>query len=108
MFSALPTPKNSGVAAPENSGAALIAKTTACTVLAASMAVMCGPARAAEDTERGTFSILIENDAFFNADHDYTNGLELAYTTAPQDTPQWAVRAANWLPLFRRITDRCA
>ncbi|HEY4264951.1 MAG TPA: lipid A deacylase LpxR family protein [Micropepsaceae bacterium] len=66
---------------------------------------LCASARAAEGTEEGTFSVLFENDIFFNTDHDYTNGVELAYTTAPQDTPQWAVRAANWLPFFTAQTD---
>jgi lipid A 3-O-deacylase len=58
------------------------------------------PARGEDRTERGTFSILFENDVFFNSDHDYTNGVELTYTTAPQDTPDWAVRVARWLPFF--------
>lgn len=52
--------------------------------------------------ESGAFSILFENDIFYNTDHDYTNGLEFAYTTAPDDTPQWAVDAARMLPFFTR------
>ena len=40
--------------------------------------------------EKGSFSILFENDIFDNADHDYTNGVELAYTTAPE------IRRAGW------------
>jgi hypothetical protein len=55
--------------------------------------------------EGGSFSILFENDIFFNTDHDYTNGLEFAYTTAPQDTPQWAVDAAHLLPFFTHQGD---
>ncbi|MGC9954905.1 MAG: lipid A deacylase LpxR family protein [Rhizomicrobium sp.] len=57
-------------------------------------------AHAASGTEKGTFSILFENDVFGNADHDYTNGVELTYTTAPQDTPDWLISTAHWLPFF--------
>jgi hypothetical protein len=68
----------------------------------AAMAVLCvaAPARAADGTEKGTLSILFENDLFYNSDHDYTNGVLIGYTTAPQDTPDWAVRWARWLPFF--------
>ena len=62
-------------------------------------------ARAASGTEQGTFSILFENDIFDNSDHDYTNGVELAYTTSPRGTPDWAIRTANWLPFFSENTD---
>ena len=62
-------------------------------------------ARAASGTEKGTFSILLENDIFDNSDHDYTNGVEFAYTTSPQDTPDWAIRTSNWLPFFSENTD---
>jgi lipid A 3-O-deacylase len=73
--------------------------------LVAVWTTVCAPARAEEGTEKGTLSFLFENDLFFNSDHDYTNGVELAYTAAPQDTSDWAVRVANWLPLFRANTD---
>ena len=56
-------------------------------------------------TEKGAFSVLFENDVFFNSDHDYTNGLEFAYTTAPDDTPQWAIDAARALPFFTHQGD---
>lgn len=49
---------------------------------------------------RHGFSILFENDLFYNADHDYTNGTELSYTTAPDEAPDWAVDAARQLPFF--------
>jgi hypothetical protein len=68
--------------------------------LVAALSALTSPASAEDGTERGTFSILFENDLFFNTDHDYTNGVELTYTTAPQDTPDWAVRVARWLPFF--------
>jgi lipid A 3-O-deacylase len=56
-------------------------------------------------TEKGAFSILFENDIFFNTDHDYTNGVELAYTTAPDDTPNWAENLAHSLPFFTKKGD---
>jgi lipid A 3-O-deacylase len=69
-------------------------------VLIAAMATVL-PARAdPENREKGSFSILFENDLFYKADHDYTNGTELAYTTAPGDTPGWAIHAAEALPFF--------
>lgn len=71
--------------------------------LCAGLAAM--PARAADGTEKGAFSVLFENDLFYNSDHDYTNGVELAYTTAPQDTPDWAVRTARLLPFFAQEGD---
>jgi hypothetical protein len=43
--------------------------------LAAVLGVVSSPASAEDGTEKGTFSILFENDIFFNADHDYTNGV---------------------------------
>src|SRR5262249_53880229 len=49
---------------------------------------------------KGAFSLLFENDLFDNTDHDYTNGVELGYTTAPDGTPEWAVDAARALPFF--------
>jgi len=60
------------------------------------------PAQAQNKTETGSFSLLFENDIFFNSDHDYTNGVELAYTTAPSETPNWAVDLARALPIFTK------
>ena len=74
-------------------------------IVALGLALACGPAWAADGTEKGAFSILFENDIFYNSDHDYTNGVELAYTTAPQDTPGWAIDAARWLPFFNQEGD---
>ena len=54
----------------------------------------------APNSEKGAFSILFENDIFDNTDHDYTNGVELGYTTSPNGTPDWAVSAARALPFF--------
>ncbi len=63
------------------------------------------PAYAADEPEKGTLSILFENDIFYNTDHDYTNGVLIGYTTAPDDTPDWAVRWARWLPFFAQSGD---
>ena len=66
------------------------------------LAVLCVavPACAADDPEKGTLTVLFENDLFYNSDHDYTNGVLIGYTTAPQDTPDWAVRLAREFPFF--------
>ncbi|MGA7675188.1 MAG: lipid A deacylase LpxR family protein [Rhizomicrobium sp.] len=69
---------------------------------AAALNVVVMPSQAASgpEPEKGTFGILFENDWFGNADHNYTNGVELNYTTAPQDTPDWLIDVAHWLPFF--------
>ena len=65
------------------------------------LALCPAPALAAEDAkEKGGFSILLENDLFYKADHDYTNGTELSYTSAPDETPDWALEAARLFPFF--------
>jgi hypothetical protein len=74
-----------------------------CAALVAALSI--AAARAATGTEKGTFSILFENDIFDNSDHDYTNGIELTYTTSPQGTPDWAIRTANWLFFFKDKID---
>jgi lipid A 3-O-deacylase len=63
------------------------------------------PQTNAPGDEKGAFSILFENDIFDNTDHDYTNGVELGYTTSPNGTPQWAVNAARALPFFAQTGD---
>lgn len=50
--------------------------------------------------DRGTLSLLFENDIFYKTDRDYTNGVELSYTTASQGTPKLFVDVARWLPFF--------
>ena len=66
--------------------------------------LLAAPTGAAEaqtaESGKGAFSLLFENDLFDNTDHDYTNGVELGYTTAPDSTPGWAVDAARALPFF--------
>ena len=49
------------------------------------------PQNQAREARHGAFSILFENDIFFNTDRDYTSGQEFAYTTAADDTPQGLV-----------------
>ncbi len=72
-----------------------------------STALLIGAAKAADEPnlEKGTFGILFENDWFAKADHNYTNGVELNYTTAPQDTPDWLITTAHWLPFFSATGD---
>jgi hypothetical protein len=66
---------------------------------------LAAPAHAEDAPEKGTLSILFENDLFYNSDHDYTNGVLVGYTTAPADTPEWAVRFARKLPFFTQEGD---
>jgi len=63
-------------------------------------ACACGASAADSTPERGTFSLLFENDIFYRTDRDYTNGVELSYTTAAPDTPKLFVDIAHWLPFF--------
>jgi len=68
--------------------------------LAAALCIAGAHAANEPTPEKGTFGILFENDWFGNADHNYTNGVELTYTTAPQDSPDWLIAVAHWLPFF--------
>lgn len=51
-------------------------------------------------TDHGTLSLLFENDIFYKTDRDYTNGVELSYTTAAHDTHKLFVDLAQALPFF--------
>jgi hypothetical protein len=53
-----------------------------------------------ESGKEAGFSVLFENDLFYNSDHDYTNGTELSYTSAPDKEHDWAVALAEQLPFF--------
>jgi hypothetical protein len=77
----------------------------ACSAVFIVLSVIAMPAYASSGPEKGTLGFLFENDLFDNSDHDYTNGVELAYTTRLHDTPDWAVRAARWLPFFAQAGD---
>ncbi len=52
------------------------------------------------ESEPATVSILFENDIFFDTDRDYTNGVQFAYTTEPDKTPEAALHWARLFPLF--------
>jgi len=52
------------------------------------------------ESERPAFTILFENDIISNTDRDYTNGVQLAYTTGPHDALGWVVDTARFLPFF--------
>ena len=70
-------------------------------LLAAAASFATQLAYAADDTpEHGTISVLFENDVFYNTDRDYTNGVQFAYTSGPDDNFDTAVRVARLLPFF--------
>ena len=60
------------------------------------------PATQPQNEERaarhGAFSIVFENDIFFNTDRDYTSGEQLAYTTAADETPDGLVDFVAAMP----------
>jgi hypothetical protein len=56
--------------------------------------------QAASDSRRGTLSLLLENDLFYDTDRNYTNGVQAAWLTTPAQTPDWAVAAARAFVLF--------
>ncbi|MDE2183881.1 MAG: lipid A deacylase LpxR family protein [Alphaproteobacteria bacterium] len=60
--------------------------------------LLAAPAHAA--SEPGIFSVLFENDVFYDTDRDYTNGVEFAYTTPPHDDADTVVDIARILPIF--------
>ena len=72
-------------------------------LLCAGAANAAEPQTNAVESKKGAFSLLFENDIFYNSDHDYTNGVEASYTTAPNDTPGWADRLTR--ALFHRQGD---
>jgi lipid A 3-O-deacylase len=57
-------------------------------------------AGAADVPERGTLSLVFENDLFHNEDGRYTSGVRLSWLSSPGTGPEWAVRLAPWFPLF--------
>ena len=71
----------------------------ACT-FAAFVYAMPACANEAGDEEGGTLSILFENDIFYHTDRDYTNGVQIAWTTRPEQSWDWATHTARWLPFF--------
>lgn len=61
------------------------------------------PAAGADDDrppdDRGTFTLLIENDAIYDSDRHYTNGLKAAWLSS-ENIPAWLHRLGNYLPFF--------
>lgn len=57
----------------------------------------------AQDTRpldtKGTFSLLLENDALYDADRDYTNGVRLSWQSG-EDVPNWVRWIGDQLPFF--------
>jgi lipid A 3-O-deacylase len=56
--------------------------------------------QADEPTEKGTISLMFENDIFYHTDRDYTNGVQIAWTSGPKDNWDDAVALARDLPFF--------
>ncbi len=48
--------------------------------------------------EPGTFTLLVENDAFAATDHHYTSGFEISWLSAPRPATSVAARLAERLP----------
>ncbi len=69
--------------------------------LAIGLCAAAAPARA----ETGIATILFDNDVFYDTDEDYTNGVQLAWTTAPLAANNWAVRFAQMFPFFSPGTE---
>src|SRR5678816_4525353 len=75
-------------------------------ILVCSVVLLCAiaPSVTLADTtledERGTLSFVFENDLFYKTDRDYTNGVELSYTSPTQATPEFIDRIARNLPFF--------
>lgn len=53
-----------------------------------------------EAEDRGTFSLVVENDLVARTDRSYTSGVRASWVTAPQATPAWAGVLARAIPLF--------
>lgn len=57
------------------------------------------PALGDEPPRFGILSLVVENDSFYNADRNYTNGITLLWVST-RETPAWMVRVARLLPWF--------
>lgn len=56
-----------------------------------------------DEPRNGTFSVVVENDLFYDADRHYTNGVRFAWVPDRQrPVPSWARRAAELMPWFPR------
>jgi hypothetical protein len=54
----------------------------------------------ASEDQRGTWTVLIENDVLSNSDRHYTNGFHLSWLSASGDVPDSARVAASWVPFL--------
>jgi len=75
----------------------------ACASAGAALLIL-GNTAVADSSEPGSFSLLVENDLFYDTDRDYTAGQEMNYTTAPGDTPGGLVDFAHDMPWL--LTDQ--
>jgi lipid A 3-O-deacylase len=50
--------------------------------------------------ERGTLSLVVENDLFVKTDRGYTSGVRLGWITSQQETPAAALQLARSIPLL--------
>lgn len=75
---------------------ALVLGSTANTVISAEQDVT-GHAPSAKKN-KGTFSLLVENDRFTGTDRHYTNGVQLSYLSGKDNLPGWLRTAARYLP----------
>lgn len=57
-------------------------------------------ALAEKPSESGILSMNFENDLFYDTDHDYTNGVRIAWLSSANESPDWIVQAARMFPLF--------
>jgi lipid A 3-O-deacylase len=57
-------------------------------------------ARAAATSERGTLTLIFENDWFHSTDRHYTNGLRFSWLSGIDTTPKWVLTAIQKVPLF--------
>lgn len=55
--------------------------------------------------ENGIFSLVVENDLFYDTDRRYTSGVRASYMTAKGDEPAWLREAAMELPMFNWHSD---
>lgn len=58
------------------------------------------PAVAEEISPEGVWTLLFENDFFYNSDNNYTSGIGLAWAAPPNTAPDWALDSARRLPWF--------
>ncbi len=71
-------------------------------LLASSAALADEDTTADTSHEGGTLSILFENDIFYHTDRDYTNGVLLGWTSAPDASWDFATNTARLLPFFQQ------